>query len=82
MSLQGYKQRKGFIIAQAPMSNTTEEFWKMVYEKDVAVIVMLSDLVEDGKVNDVQWWKKYRVELSNADTFGTYKECPDLKKVS
>lgn len=32
------------------MSNTTEEFWKMVYEKDVAVIVMLSELYENEKV--------------------------------
>ena len=32
------------------MDNTIEEFWKMVYEKDVAVIVMLSELEEDGKV--------------------------------
>lgn len=48
--LQGYKQKRGFIIAQAPMSNTTEEFWKMVYEKDVAVIVMLSELYENEKV--------------------------------
>lgn len=32
------------------MSNTTEEFWKMIYEKDVAVIVMLSELYENEKV--------------------------------
>lgn len=48
--LQGYKQKSGFIIAQAPMRNTTEEFWKMVYDKEVAVIVMLSEFYEDEKV--------------------------------
>lgn len=48
--MQGYKQKRGFIIAQAPMSNTTEEFWKLVHEKDVAVIVMLSEPYEDEKV--------------------------------
>ena len=37
------------------MSNTTEEFWKMVYEKDVAVIVMLSELVEDEKVRKLEY---------------------------
>lgn len=52
-TLQGYKQKSGFIIAQAPMRNTTEEFWKMVYDKDVAVIVMLSEFYEDEKVRSV-----------------------------
>lgn len=48
--MQGYKQKRGFIIAQAPLSNTTGDFWKMVYEREVAVIVMLSEFYECGKV--------------------------------
>ena len=48
--MQGYKQKRGFIIAQAPMSNTAGDFWKMVYEREVAVIVMLSEFYEDDKV--------------------------------
>ena len=47
---QGYKQYKGFIIAQAPMQFTCRDFWKMVYERECGVVVMLSDLVENGKV--------------------------------
>ena len=49
-SEQGYKQRRGFIIAQAPMKSTCRDFWKMVYERECGVIVMLSDLVENGEV--------------------------------
>ena len=49
-SEQGYKQRKGFIIAQAPMKSTCRDFWKMVYERECGVIVMLSDLVENEEV--------------------------------
>ena len=49
-SEQGYKQQKGFIIAQAPMKSTCQDFWKMVYERECGVIVMLSDLVENGEV--------------------------------
>jgi len=48
--LQGYKQYKGFIIAQAPMKDTCRDFWKMVFERECGLIVMLSDLVEDGEV--------------------------------
>jgi len=47
---QGYKQYKGFIIAQAPMKFTCRDFWKMVYERECGVVVMLSDLVENGMV--------------------------------
>ena len=48
--LQGYKQCKGFIIAQAPMKDTCRDFWKVVFERECGLIVMLSDLVEDGEV--------------------------------
>ena len=40
------------IVAQAPMRNTTEDFLKMVYERECSVIVMLSDLEEQGKVGN------------------------------
>ena len=33
------------------MENTTEDFWRMVYERDCAVIVMLSGLDEMEEVN-------------------------------
>ena len=46
---QGYKQWKGFIIAQAPMNSTCRDFWKMVYERECGVIVMLSDLGGEWK---------------------------------
>jgi len=47
---QGYKQYKGFIIAQAPMQFMCRDVWKMVYERECGVVVMLSDVVENGRV--------------------------------
>ena len=54
-SVQGYKQRRGFIIAQAPMKCTCRDFWKMIYERECGVIVMLSDLVENGEVGELSF---------------------------
>lgn len=51
--VQGYKRKHAFIIAQAPMENTVEDFWRMVYERDCAVIVMLSGMEELGEVSVV-----------------------------
>ena len=45
-----YRQKHAFIIAQAPLEETCRDFWKMVYERECGVIVMLSGLVEEGQV--------------------------------
>ena len=47
---QGYHTRKGFIIAQSPMKNTTRDFFKMIVDYEVSVIVMCCDLQETGEV--------------------------------
>jgi len=33
------------------MQFTCRDFWKMVYERECGVVMMLSDLVENGRVN-------------------------------
>ena len=33
------------------MEETCRDFWKMVYERECGVIVMLSGLVEEGEVS-------------------------------
>ena len=50
LSVQGYKQQKAFIITENPTDRTCRNFWKMLYSRKCAAIVMLSQLVEDGQV--------------------------------
>ena len=33
------------------MESTTRNMWKLIYDRKCGVVVMLSDLLEDGKVN-------------------------------
>ena len=54
--LQGYKQKKGFIIAQAPMESTVGGFWKLISDRKCGVVVMLSELKEGGEERCVQYW--------------------------
>ena len=48
---------KGHIAAQGPFDReSTEAFWGMVWEKEVAVVVMLSCVVEKGVEQACQYW--------------------------
>ncbi len=50
MKMQGYKQKKAYIIAEGPMESTCRNMWKLVCDRKCGTIVMLSDLTENGKV--------------------------------
>ena len=55
--LQGYTKKGAYIATQGPLKNTIEDFWRMVWEKEVHVIVMLAMLEEKGKVRQVEGWE-------------------------
>jgi protein tyrosine phosphatase len=38
------------------MQSTVRNFWKMTYERNSAVVVMTSDLVEGGQEASAQYW--------------------------
>ena len=46
---QGYRQRGGYIATQAPMENTVNDFWRMIWDYQSRAIVMLCRMKEDGK---------------------------------
>ena len=51
--IQGYKRRGAFLATQAPMKETVEDFWHMIWETQSKAIVMLCNLEEEGKVGCV-----------------------------
>ena len=53
LAAQGYKQVRRYISTQGPLMQTVEDFWRMVWEQKAATIVMLTNLVELGKVGHV-----------------------------
>lgn len=48
---QGYKGRKIFIASQGPLDASTDDFWRMIWEHKVRVIVMVANLYERNRVS-------------------------------
>ena len=58
------------------MRSTCRDFWKMVYERECGVIVMLSDLVENGEVGRTELTGcAYCMLFSIAVTFLSQEVC-------
>ncbi|CDI96853.2 receptor type tyrosine protein phosphatase [Echinococcus multilocularis] len=58
--VDGYWHERAYIATQAPLASTTKDFWRMVWEHNSPIIVMLSQTVENGKEQCFQYWPSER----------------------
>ncbi|XP_016408467.1 receptor-type tyrosine-protein phosphatase kappa-like [Sinocyclocheilus rhinocerous] len=65
--LQGYQRPSHYIATQGPVHETVYDFWRMIWQEQSACIVMVTNLVEVGRVKCYKYWP------DDAEVYGDFK---------
>lgn len=82
--VNAYGNPNGYIASQGPTPNTSDDFWRMVWEQGTTAIVMITGLVEKGREKCFRYWPEdttapvehgeFRIEASKVAPLGDYTE--------
>ncbi|XP_072173215.1 uncharacterized protein [Diadema setosum] len=65
--VRNHKGEKMFIASQAPNTASIEDFWRMIWEQRVNVVVMVTNTIEAGKDRCTVYWPE---KMSSSVRFG------------
>ncbi|KAM6342621.1 receptor-type tyrosine-protein phosphatase C [Alca torda] len=79
--IDGFKEPRKYIAAQGPKDETTDDFWRMIWEQKATIIVMVTRCEEGKKNKCAQYWPSME---NGSATYGGIvvkinesKTCPD-----
>ncbi|XP_028833276.1 receptor-type tyrosine-protein phosphatase delta-like isoform X4 [Denticeps clupeoides] len=58
--IDGYRQQRAYMATQGPLAETTEDYWRMLWEHNSTIVVMLTKLREMGREKCHQYWPAER----------------------
>ncbi|XP_068808216.1 receptor-type tyrosine-protein phosphatase C isoform X3 [Struthio camelus] len=79
--IDGFKEPRKYIAAQGPKDETTDDFWRMIWEQKATIIVMVTRCEEGNRNKCAQYWPSME---NGSATYGDIivkinesKVCPD-----
>ncbi|KAM7011950.1 receptor-type tyrosine-protein phosphatase C [Tautogolabrus adspersus] len=79
--IDGYKESRKYIAAQGPKEETVCDFWRMVWEQQSSIIVMVTRCEEGNRVKCAQYWPSMVQEAEIFEEFivklNSEDNCPD-----
>lgn len=58
--IDGYRKKRAYIATQTPLPNTVDDFWRLVWEHNSPIIVMLNEAPPPAHVQQDVYWPMER----------------------
>ncbi|CAF4516486.1 unnamed protein product [Rotaria sp. Silwood1] len=76
--VSGYNnQEKAYIFTQGPLQATVKDFWRMIWQENISIIVMTTNIRESGTMKCYPYWPLRTKEYLNSGLYQIQNEKSD-----